>query len=150
MQNTSFLPKFMTAESINPLYNTFGSQIINGANFIFFRYAFLPRAWISTYYYTHHYLLYTIRTVWNYLLSNREHATGARAKSGNAENGKNIDTFGLFYNLVDISWIFIHCHWVICNIPITYLMLYTFPFIVSHKILKLSSIAYTILYLLKY
>jgi len=36
MRNTFFLPIFMTPESINPLYNTFISQIINGMNFIFF------------------------------------------------------------------------------------------------------------------
>jgi len=62
-----FLPELERAKSINLPHNIFRSEIINGANFIFFRYA-LAEARISTLYY----LLCAIRMVQNYLLSNRE------------------------------------------------------------------------------
>lgn len=59
--------------------------------------------------------------VQNYLLSNREHAIGDQAKSGNAANGKSADTFGLSYNFVGVLWIFIYFY----GQPITYFTLYT-------------------------
>lgn len=42
-------------------------------------------------------------------------------------------------------WLMFHGFlFIVIGLPVTYLMLYIFPFIISYKILKLSSIAYSI------